>query len=129
MTTNNEPLSSIEARIEELHNTIAEKEEQIKARTRQLKDDIQTELDPVTVVRRHPFEIAGSVFVTGLLIGRSIKTMMRPSHKHPSNMAAASEQVSAKAPSPLGGLGIDILRSAKDLGFNYLTHYLDKTIK
>ncbi|MBV5329418.1 MAG: hypothetical protein JZU65_17640 [Chlorobium sp.] len=129
MITNNEPLNSIEARIEELHNTIAEKEEQIKTRTRQLKDDIQTELDPATVVRRHPFEIAGSIFVTGILIGRSVKSMMGPSRKHQSNTASASDSVPAKAPTQLSVLGIDILRSVKDLGFTYLTHYLDKKIK
>ena len=58
MTTKNEPLNSIQARIEELQNTIAEKEDQIKSRALHLSDSIKAELEPMQIVKKYPFQAA-----------------------------------------------------------------------
>lgn len=129
MTTKNEHLSGIQARIEELQHTITEKEAAIKERTRQFKDNLEAELSPVELVRSHPFEAAATTFVTGLLIARAVKG----SRKSPNALSADGCIVKESCPSPnksaLNAIGLDILRSAKDLGFSYLQRYIDKKIR
>jgi hypothetical protein len=130
MTTTNEPLVGIEARIEELQNTIAEKEAQIKERTRKLKEEIEAELSPVELIRKHPFPVTGVIFVAGLLLGKTLR-------KNASSSGTVTQTV---CPSPtrlssnnnkgtLSTIGLEALRTAKDLGFTYLQRYIDKKIK
>jgi hypothetical protein len=131
MTTTNEPLTGIQARIEELQNTIAEKETQIKARGHQLKEEIGAELSPVELVRKHPFPATALLFVAGLQLGKTLRSGMTSSASVP---AAVTISPSVEhAPSPRKGalstFGLEVLRSAKDLGFTYLQRYIDKKFK
>jgi len=128
--TTNEHLDGIQARIEDLQNTIAEKEEQIRQRARHLKEDLQAEISPLEVIKKHPLEAAAAVLAVGFLFGRAIKPSLKPSCitaadipsglpvHHPSTVKSA-----------MGTIGVDILRSAKDLGFTYLQRYLDRKIR
>jgi hypothetical protein len=125
MTTKNDPLNSIQARIEELQNTIAEKEKQIKSRALDLSDNLKAELAPMEIVKKYPFQTAGITFVTGLLLTRALrgrKTTL--STETPDCYPAPSQRNSA-----LSTLGLDVLRSAKDLGFSYLQKYIDRKLK
>ncbi len=125
MTTKNEPLRGIQARIEELQNTISEKEGEIKSRAQHLKDDLKAELAPVEMVKKYPLIAAGTTFLATLILTRALT----------GNRSYASQAKPECSPSPtqsrgaLYSIGIDILRSAKDLGFNYLQRYIDSKIK
>jgi ElaB/YqjD/DUF883 family membrane-anchored ribosome-binding protein len=126
MTTTNEPLAGIQARIEELQNNIAEKEAQIKARTRKLKEEIETELSPVKLVKKYPFPATGITFVAGLLIGRAISGSRSASAPAVQKACAALEHSPSNQRSALSTIGIEALHSAKELGFACLQRYIDK---
>jgi hypothetical protein len=128
MTTTNEPLVGIEARIEELQNTIAEKEAQIKARTFKLKEEIEMELSPVELVKKHPFPATGVLFVAGLLLGRTLRALGSSSTPPQQTACSSIERSESHDKSALSAIGIEALRSAKDLGFTYLQRYIDKKI-
>jgi hypothetical protein len=128
MTTTNEPLASIQARIEELHNSIAEKEAQIKARTRKLKTDIEAELSPVKLVKKYPFPATGITFVTGLLIGHALRGSSKASAPALQTACTSTECSPSIQKSALSTIGLEALRSAKDLGFACLQRYIDKKI-
>lgn len=124
--TTNETLDGIEARIEDLQNTITEKEEQIRQRARQLKEDLQTGLSPEEIIRKHPFESAGTVLVVGLMIGRALKPSSGKGRPAPLTQPV---QQHSTLKSTMSSIGIEILRSTKDLGFTYLQRYLDRKIR
>lgn len=131
MTTKNDPLHSIQARIEELQNTITEKEEQIKKRTHRLKDDLEAELSPVKIVRKHPLQAVGVSFCVGLLFTRALAGRGRGSSTplQPEPFASSEYSRPQQNHSALYAIGLDVLHSAKDLGFSYLQRYIDKKIK
>jgi hypothetical protein len=129
MTLTNEPLVGIQARIEELQNTIADREAQIKARTRKLKEGIETELSPVELVRKHPFTFTGVIFFTGLLLGKALRGSKRSSTPTAQTACASAERLPSNQKSALSAIGLETLRSAKDLGFSCLQRYIDKKIK
>ncbi len=91
MTTTNEPLVGIQARIEELQNTIAEKEEQIKTRARKLKEGLQEEISPTKFIRRHPFETVGTSFLAGLLITTALRSHRSPSAQEEGQLNTTSQ--------------------------------------
>jgi hypothetical protein len=128
MTTTNEPLASIQARIEELQNTITEKEAQIKARTRKLKEEIEAELSPVKLVKKYPFPTTGIIFVAGMLIGKTLRGMSSTSAPEEQTACASVERSPSAQKSALSAIGLEALRSAKDLGFACLQRYIDKKI-
>ncbi len=130
MTTINEPLASIQARIDELQNTITEKEAQIKARARKLKTDIEAELSPVKLVKKYPFPATGIMFVTGLLIGRALRGSSNANDSTPAVQKDCSsvEYLPTSQKSAMSTIGLEALRSAKDLGFACLQRYIDKKI-
>jgi len=125
MTTKNEPLNGIQARIEELQNTIAEKEDQIRSRALHLSDSIKEELAPMQIVKKYPFQAAGITFVTGLVLTRAL----RGSKRTPSTEQTDCYPLQPQRNSALYTIGLDVLRSAKDLGFSYLQKYIDSKIK
>ncbi|MBM3162066.1 MAG: hypothetical protein FJZ79_01780 [Chlorobi bacterium] len=127
--TTNESLDGIQARIEDLQNTIAEKEEQIRQRARHLKDELQAELSPLEVVRKHPLETAGAVLAAGVLIGRALKPSCKSSRPARAIHAEPAGPSRSGITTAMGLVGVDILRSAKDLGFTYLQRYLDRKIR
>ncbi|MFZ4524422.1 MAG: hypothetical protein ACOYOE_02465 [Chlorobium sp.] len=125
MTTINEPFVGIQARIEELQDTIAEKEEQIKTRARILKEEIS----PMKFIRQHPFEFAGTSFLAGLLLTSALKSHRGPSVQKDRPLATTSPFIPAQSKTALSTIGLEVLRSVKDLGFTYLQRYLDNKIK
>ncbi len=130
MTITNEPLVGIQARIEELHNTITEKEEQIMARNRKLKDELMKEISPEHIVRQHPFEAAGVTFLAGLLLARAMRGHKSPSIRvEPTQHSAPSQHMSAQSKTALSSIGFEMLRSMKDLGLTYLQRYLEKKFR
>lgn len=129
MTTTNEPLTGIQARIEELQNTIAEKETQIKARGHKLKEEIGAELSPVELVRKHPVPATALLFVAGLQLGKTLRSGMAASAPAAVTISPSVEHAPSPRKGALSTLGLEVLRSAKDLGFTYLQRYIDKKFK
>ena len=125
MTTKNEPLHSIQARIEELQNTIADKEEQIKSRALHLSDNLKAELAPMEIVKKYPFQSAGITFAASILLTRTL----RGSKKNDLPGQKEHSAVQSQGHSALYTIGLDVLRSAKDLGFKYLQRYIDNKLK
>ncbi|NMW21336.1 MAG: hypothetical protein HKK67_06840 [Chlorobiaceae bacterium] len=125
MTTKNETINSIQSRIEELQNTISEKEKQIKARALHLKDDLKEELKPKEIVKKYPFQCAGMTFFTGILLTRALKGRRGAT----SPAQAEYSSVPFQGRGALYTIGLDVLRSAKDLGFSYLQRYIDNKLK
>lgn len=131
MTTANEHLKSIQSRIDELEQTITEKGEQIKSRAMHLKEELQDELAPEELVRRHPFKAAGAALLTGLIIGRAARSIVSPSR----SAVAASGTVSAAHHEPsalkvaLGAVGAEVLHAGKDLAIAWLRNYIEEKKK
>ena len=130
MTKANDPLKSIQSRIDELEQTISERGEQIKSRTHQLKEDLQDELSPVELVKKHPVESAGISFVTGILAGRAIRGLISPRKpKATKKKVTTGEPATKKAAIPpelsplkvaLGSIGIELLNTGKDLAITWV---------
>jgi uncharacterized protein (DUF3084 family) len=122
MITANDPIRNIQSRIDELEKTISEKGEQIRARTRQLKEDMEEELSPMELIRKHPLEATGISFVTGIVAGRMIRTIVAPA-RNPVTVQpqpqAAPQAAQVKQTSPIavaaGAIGAELLHTAKDL--------------
>jgi hypothetical protein len=129
MTTTNEPLFSIQSRIEELQNTIAEKEEQIKTRARILKEELKEEISPIKFIRQHPFECVGTSILAGLLLTTALRSRRSPSAQGERQLTTTSQLIPAQNKTALSTIGLEVLRSVKDLGFTYLQRYLDNKIK
>jgi hypothetical protein len=131
MTTPNEHLIGIRARIEELHDTITEKEEQIKARTRKLKEELKEEISPENIIRKHPGKATGAAFLAGLLLTRTLRGHRNPSIlvEHTQQHPTSSHHLSAQSKTLLSTIGFEVLRSVKDIGFTYLQRYLEKKIR
>ncbi len=125
MTTKNEPLNSIQARIEELQNTITEKEDQIKSRALHLSDSIKAELAPMEIVKKYPVQAAAVTFLTGLVLTLALRDRKRTPSTEQSDCYPSQPQRN----SALYTIGLDVLRSAKDLGFSYLQKYIDSKLK
>ncbi|AAM72990.1 MAG TPA: hypothetical protein DEB17_10700 [Chlorobaculum sp.] len=130
MTKANDPIKNIQSRIDELEQTINERGEQIRKRTRQLKEDLQAELSPMEMLKRHPVEAAGASFVTGIVAGRVIRSLfgrkpraaaIQPSAESAPQAAHAPQQ---KQPSQIGvavgAIGVELLHAAKDLAVTWL---------
>lgn len=137
MTQRNEPLQSIQSRIEELQNTIASKEQAIRQRSRQLHHDIETELSPAELVRKHPFPAAGLSLAAGLLVGRTIKRAASPRKAAPrpaAPIAQPHEAVPQQASTSRAGnaareIGLELLNAGKEMAINYLQGYIDSKLR
>ncbi len=128
MTTTNEPLDGIQARIEELQKSIANREAQIKARTRKLKEEIEAELSPVKIVEKHPFAVTTVFFAAGLLLGKAVRGKKSTSAPIRPVTCAQGERSASRSESALSAIGLEALRSAKELGFACLQRYIEKKI-
>jgi len=130
MTTPNEPLVGIQARIEELHNTITEKEEQIKMRTRKLAANLKEEISPENIIRKHPGKAAGAAFIAAFLLTRTLRGHRSPSIRvEHTQHSTPSQNLSTHSKTALSTIGFEVLRSVKDIGFTYLQRYLEKKIR
>jgi len=131
MTTAHDPIKNIQSRIDELEQTISERGEQIKERTRQLKEDLQEELSPMEIVKRHPVEATGVSFVTGIVAGRVIRSLFSSKHRPAVNQAQAAPQ--EKQPSPVGvaagAIGIELLHTFRDLAVTWLKSQVESKKK
>ncbi len=128
MTPTNEPLAGTQARINELQNIIAEKEAQIKARGRKLRAELETGLSPLEVVRKHPFQATAVVFAAGLLLGKGGRCKKSISPPISEAAYAPAKRFPSRSQSALSAIGLEVLRTAKELGFASLQHYIDKKI-
>ena len=124
-----EPLKNIEARIHELENSIREREKQLKDRAGQFKKELQQELSPEEVVRKYPWQATGVSLLFGILAGKVLRAVVSsPPHKN-TQQASKPKSEPSELKSAVSSIGIDVLRSGKDLAFNYLKHYLDDKMK
>ncbi|NTV97802.1 MAG: hypothetical protein HGA70_01380 [Chlorobiaceae bacterium] len=130
MTTKNDTLHGIQARIEELQKTIAEKEKQIKARTRNLKEEIAEELSPEEIVKKHPFLAAGTTFTAGLIITKSISRRRKslPPATAP-EQTLQPEPPASRRKGMMYAIGLDVFHSLKDIGFKYLQGYVENRFR
>ena len=127
MTNANDPIKNIQSRIDELEHTISERGEQIRERTRHLKEDLQEELSPMELIKKHPVEAAGVSFVTGIVAGRAVRSLFSPKQKsayvasqaQPAPHAALANQASPIAVAA-GAIGAELLHAAKDLAITWL---------
>jgi hypothetical protein len=129
MTTANDPIKSIQSRIDELEQTISERGEHIKARTTQLKEEIQEELSPAELIRKHPLEAAGVSLVTGIVLGRAIRGIVSPSHKSPAVSSSAADKQHSTFRATIGVIGVELLNTAKDLGIAWIRNYIEEKKK
>jgi hypothetical protein len=130
MTTKNDTLHGIQARIEELQKTIAEKEKQIKARTRNLKKDIEEELSPEEIIKKHPFLAAGTTFTAGLILTKTLggRRKSPPQAKTP-EPAFQPEPAASRRKGVMYTVGLDVFHSLKDIGFKYLQGYVENKFR
>jgi hypothetical protein len=129
MTTANDPIKSIQSRIDELEQTISERGEHIKTQAMRLKDDLQDELSPAELIRKHPLEAAGASFVTGVLLGRVIKGIVSPSQKSPAVKSLPEEKQHTTLSATVGVIGVELLHTAKDLGIAWIKNYIEEKKK
>lgn len=133
MTTANDPIRSIQSRIDELEQTITDRGEEIKARAKQLRDDLEDELSPREIIRKHPVESAGLSLVTGFVAGRIIRSIVTPQRRRvvetgpriepqpqPVSTAMPKEKQSSPLRGALNAIGIELLHTAKDLAIAWL---------
>jgi hypothetical protein len=128
MTNANDPIKSIQSRIDELEETISERSEQIRGRTMQLKEDLQEELSPMELIKKHPVEAAGVSLVTGIVAGRVIRSLVSPKRQPTAKTIPATppppQEAQAKQTSPIavaaGAIGAELLHAAKDLAITWL---------
>jgi hypothetical protein len=136
MTNAHDPIKNVQSRIDELEQTISERGEQIKERTRQLKDDLQEELSPMELIKKHPVEAAGVSFVTGIIAGRVVRSLFTPKRKPAAAPQAQPAQQTAPTKHPsavgavIGAIATELLHTAKDLGITLIkNHYEAKKRK
>jgi hypothetical protein len=129
MTNANDPIKSIQSRIDELEQTISERGEHIKARTTQLKEEIQEELSPAELIRKHPLEAAGVSLVTGIVLGRVIRGIVSPSQKSPVVSSSAADKQHSTLRATIGVIGVELLNTAKDLGIAWVKNYIEEKKK
>jgi hypothetical protein len=131
MITANEHIKSIQSRIDELEQTISERGEQIKSRAVNLKAELQEELAPEELIRRHPFKSTGSALLVGLLVGRAFKSVVAPARRS----APVSESQPAKHREPsamkvaLATIGAEALYAGKDLAISWMKSYIEEKKK
>ncbi len=124
-----EPLKHIEARIHELEQSIHEREKQLKDRAGQFKKELQEELSPEELVKKYPLQTTGASLVFGFLAGKILRSVISPSSHTNAQPASKPKSESSELKNAVASIGIDVLRSGKDLAFSYLKHYLDNRIK
>jgi hypothetical protein len=133
MTTANEHISSIQTRIDELEQTISERGEQIRNRAVHLKEDLQEELAPAELIRKHPFKTTGSALVAGLIFGRALKSLFRSGRPaaapEPAPVASSQERRPSAVKAALATVGAEALHAGEDLAVTWLKNYISEKKK
>lgn len=124
-----EPLKNIEARIQELENSIHEREKQLRERAGRLKKELQEELAPAELVKKYPLQTTGLSLLFGFFTGKIIRSIISPSRRTDAQPASPPQKEPSELKNAVASIGVDVLRSGKDLAFNYLKHYMDKKMK
>ena len=124
-----EPLKNIEARIQELENSIHEREKQLRERAGLFKKELQEELAPAELVKKYPFQTTGLSLLFGFFAGKIIRSIVSPSPRANVQPSSPPQKEPSELKNAVASIGVDVLRSGKDLAFNYLKHYMDKKIK
>lgn len=128
MSSAQEHLKSIQSRIDELEHTIAERGEQIRHRTKQLKDDLQDELSPEELIRKHPVEAAGVSLVAGIILGRIARGIVSPGRTSAGQAVlpppAGHGQSALKA--AIAAIGVEAVHAGKDLAVSWIKSYFDQ---
>lgn len=128
MDKKTEPLKSIETRIHELENSIHEREKQLKERAGKFKKELQEELSPTELVKKYPLQTTGASLFFGFFAGKVMRSILSPSPRAKVETVAEPASQPSEFKSALASIGVDVLRSGKDLAFNYLKHYMDNKI-
>ncbi|NTU68120.1 MAG: hypothetical protein HGB02_04480 [Chlorobiaceae bacterium] len=130
MTTAHENLKSIQSRIDELEQTISERGEQIRTRARHLKDEIQEELAPEELVRKHPFKTTGAALLAGLVIGSSTRSIFSPPRRVAvTESLPAVHQGRTAIGAAIGAIGAEVLHAGKDLAISWIRNYIEEKKK
>lgn len=129
MDKKTEPLKNIEARIHELEDSIHEREKQLKERAGRFKKELQEELSPAELVKKYPLQTTGASLLFGFFAGKVMRSIVSPSSHNNAQSAKPPKNEPSELKSAVNSIGIDILRSGKDLAFNYLKYYLDDKMK
>ncbi|MCG8342372.1 MAG: hypothetical protein MI684_05990 [Chlorobiales bacterium] len=124
-----EPLKNIEARIHELENSIREREKQLKERAGQFKKELQEEFSPAELVKKYPLQTTGISLVFGFFAGKIVRSIVSPSSCRNAQPVSQPKSEPSELKSAAASIGIDVLRSSKDLAFSYLKSYLDNKLK
>lgn len=131
MTDKQNHLESVQERIDILQETIAERERDIRERARRFQENLEHEISPAEIVRRHPWPSAFAALGLGYLTGR----MLRSGGPAPSAESCQLPETGAPAlpatrtGGALADLRLELIRSAKELGVNYLQRYLDSKFR
>ncbi len=129
MANKTEPLKSTEAKIQELENRIRDREEQLRKRTGRFKKELQQELSPEELVRRYPFRTTGLSLLIGFFTGKLIRKALSRQPQQRTETDRSQRKEPSELKSALGSIGLELLRSGKDIAISYLKHSLDKKIK
>jgi hypothetical protein len=131
MTNTHDPIKNIQSRIDELEQTINDRGEQIKERTRQLKEELQEELSPMELIKKHPVEATGVSFVTGLVAGRVIRSLFSPKRKSipveaaPAKHPAPQVKHSSAVGAVIGAIATELLHTGRDLGVAWIKNHFE----
>ncbi len=129
MDKKTEPLKNIEARIHELEDSIHEREKQLKERAGQFKKELQEEFSPAELVKKYPFQTTGASLLFGFLAGKVMRSIVSPASRTSAQPVSQPKSEPSELKSAVASIGVDVLRSSKDLAFNYLKYYMDNKIK
>ncbi|TCD48838.1 hypothetical protein [Chlorobium sp. N1] len=130
MTKKNEHLESVQARIEALQETIAERERDIRERAGRFQERLEKEISPVEMVRRHPWQAAFGALAVGFLTGRMLRGGGSPAeHPEQQEFPQAPLAPMAQRSAVLPDIRLELIRSAKELGVSYLQRYIDSRFR
>jgi ElaB/YqjD/DUF883 family membrane-anchored ribosome-binding protein len=131
MTEQNKHLENVQERIAALHETIAEREQDIKDRARKFQHELEQEISPVEIVKRHPWQAVLGALATGFLTGRILRSLgSGPTDEASAEPAVPARPVPVSRPeSAMRDIRLELIRSAKDLGINYLQRYIEGKLK
>ncbi len=124
-----DPLKNIDARVHELEHTIHEREKQLKDRTTDFKKEFREQVSPEKLIRKYPFQSTGVSLLAGVLAGKVLRSILSPSPSKKKEPAPAKKGETAELKHAITSIGIDALRSTKDLAFTYFKHYLENKMK
>ncbi|NTU93202.1 MAG: hypothetical protein HGB29_05650 [Chlorobiaceae bacterium] len=133
MTTANEHIRNIQERIDELEQTISDRGQQIRDRTSQLREEMQKEIAPEELIKKHPFEATGGALVVGWLIGKVVRSLVSPGPRvqapAPSPESSGSRRMPTAVKAALATVGTEALLAGEDLAISWIKNYISERKK